>query len=158
MNRISRNLTMILRAERMIARRNMAVFRNQTGLMVFAGMVTGIAVVMFNIAGFFALRETMSPQAAAVIIALVNLVIAASLAGAASKLSATPELEPITEMRDLAIEDIEADLLDTVQEVREVAANVQRIARDPLGTALPALIIPALTSFLRNNRKGKGDT
>ncbi len=157
MNRIGRNLSIILRAERLIARRHMAVLRNQTGMLVFAALVGGIGLVMLNLAGFLALKETMSPQLAAFLVALANMVLALVLVALALKQSAEPELEPVTELRDLAIEDLEAELQGAVGEARDLArdlaGNVARMARDPFGTALPAMLIPLLTNLLRATRK-----
>lgn len=153
MNRISRNISIILRAERMIARRHMTVLRNQTGMLGFAALVAGIGLIMLNVAAFYTLRASLSPQVSALIVALVNLGLAALLVALAGKQSAETELEPLTEVRDLAIEDLEVELQGVVTEARELKDNVRRIARDPLGTALPAMLIPLLTSLLSHIRK-----
>lgn len=153
MSRISRNISIILRAERMMARRHMAVLRNQTGLLAFAALVAALGLVMLNVAAFFLLRSTLSPQAAALIVGAVNFGLAALLVFLANRQNAEQDLEPITELRDLAIEDLGVELQGTVDEAREVADNVRRIARDPLGTALPAMAIPLLTALLRSIKK-----
>ena len=152
-SRISRNISIILRAERMVARRHIAVLRNQTGLLAFAALVAAIGLVMLNIAGFFLLRATLSPQAATLIVGVVNFALAVLLVILATRQNAEQELEPITELRDLAIEDLGAEMQGTIDEAREVADNVRRIARDPLGTALPAMAIPLLSALLRSIKK-----
>ena len=152
MNRISRNISIVLRAERLMAQRRMAVMRTQAGLMAFAAIVGGLALVMLNVAGFFALRTTLSPQWAALIVAGVNIVLAAILIAAASRMSAKAELEPVTELRDMAIEEIETDLQAAAGEARELADNVRRIAQDPLGTMIPGVLLPLLTSFLKSDK------
>lgn len=153
MNRISRNISIILRAERAIARRRMALFRTQTGMMIAAGLMVGIAVVMLNVAGFFALNATYSPQSSALIVAAANLVLAGLLALMASRSSIEAELEPVTEVRDLAIQDLEAEFDGIAQEASHLANDVRRIARDPIGTVLPAMIGPLIAGAIRKNKK-----
>lgn len=153
MNRISRNIMIVLRTERMIARRHMAVIRNQTGLYAFAGLVSLIGLVMLNVAAFYALNTVMAAQFAALIVALGNLVLAGALVLIAGRLSPGKELEPVTELRDLAIAELEAEAELAVAEARELSANVRRIARDPLGTALPALLGPLISALLSGRKK-----
>ena len=153
MNRISRNISIVLRTERMIARRHMAVIRNQTGLYAFAGLVSLIGLVMLNVAAFYALITVMVAQFAALIVALGNLVLAGALVLIAGRLSPGKELEPVTELRDLAIAELEAEAELAVAEARELSANVRRIARDPLGTALPALLGPLISALLSGRKK-----
>lgn len=153
MNRISRNLSIIYRTERLIARRQMAVLRQQTGMMLFAGLMTGIGIIMLNVAAFYALSTTIAAHYAALIVALANLGLAAAVAAIATRMQADKELEPATEVRDLAIAELEADLEQIADEARELTRNVGRMARDPLGTALPALLGPLLTLLLKNSKK-----
>lgn len=153
MNRISRNLTILFRTERLIARRQMAVLRTQTGLMAFAGLVTGIAIIMLNVAAFFALETVMASYLAALTVALANVMVALVLVAVASRMSADKDLEPAVEVRDMALAEIEADLNEVAEEARELTRNVSRMARDPLGTALPALIGPLLSLLLKSKEK-----
>lgn len=157
MTRIGRNISIILRAERMIARRNMAVLRNQTGILVFAALVGVMGLVMLNIAAFLWLQVIWSPSLAALAVAAVNIVLAVLLVVIANRQSAESAVEPITELRDLAIEDLEVEMQGVVEELRDVAGNVRRMARDPLGTALPALAMPLIGIILRSLRKTDDD-
>ncbi|MFV0515450.1 MAG: hypothetical protein ACK5MY_17705 [Jhaorihella sp.] len=153
MNRISRNIAIVLRTERMIALRQIAVIRNQTGLYAFAGLVSLIGLVMLNLAAFFALEAVMVAQLAALIVALGNIVLAVLLVLVGRRLSPGKELEPVTELRDLAIAELEAEAELAVTEARELSANVRRIARDPLGTALPALLTALLSALTGGLKK-----
>ena len=148
-SRISRNISIVLRAERMITRRQMTILRNQTGMIALAALVATIGLVMLNIAGFFYLDQTMTPQGAALTVALVDMVLAVLVAVFAGRQNAKAELEPVTEVRDMAIEDLEAELQGTLGELREAGDNLRRIVRDPLGSALPAVVGPILTAALR---------
>lgn len=153
MRRISRNISIILRAERMIARRQMVLTLRQSGLYAFAGLVLLIALVMLNMAAFYALEARLTPQVAALLVALGNLALAVVLVLIAGRLKPGRELEPVTELRDLAISELEADAENAVAEARELSDNVRRIARDPLGAALPSLLGPLLSILLGNRKK-----
>ena len=153
MNRISRNISIIFKAERLIAQRRMAVLRKQTGMMVCAGIAAGMALVMLNAAAYFALAERMSPASAALIVALVNLLLATVLAYYANRISADKDVEGVVEVRDMAMEDLEAEIADATAEVKDIAESLRRVARDPIGTALPGLITPLVGALLKNLRK-----
>lgn len=149
MNRISRNISIILRAEQSIARRRMAVLRNQTGLMVFAGLIAVVGIIMLNVAAFYELSMTMSPQKSALIVALVNLVLAALLVFVATRMTAAQDIKPVEELRDLAISDLELEIQSAADELSEIGKSVRRMARDPLGSILPSVIAPLLASLIR---------
>ncbi|MDP5216225.1 phage holin family protein [Ruegeria sp. 2205SS24-7] len=153
MSRITRNLSIIYRTERLITRRQMAVFQQQTGLMLFAALITGIGIIMLNVAAYQALSLVMQSYLAAVVVAGANLVLAAILVSVASRMSAEKDVGPAIEMRDLAIAELESDLEEAVDEVRGISRQVTQIARDPLGSALPAIIGPLLSLLLKSAKK-----
>ncbi|MBK0326628.1 hypothetical protein I5535_04905 [Rhodobacteraceae bacterium F11138] len=153
MNRIGRNLSVLFRTERLIARRRMTVLRNQSALITFAALVASLGVIMLNVAGFFAMRQTMSPPMAALVIALIDVGLAALIMLLALRLNADSELEPVEELRDLAIAELETDVQLTVAEARELGADLRRVARDPLGSLLPGLLAPLLSILMGNNKK-----
>jgi HAMP domain-containing protein len=148
MNRISRNISIIVRAEQSIARRRMAVLRNQSGLMVFAGMIAVVGIIMLNVAGFYELSVTMTPQKSAFIVALVDMCMAVALVVAATRMSAAKDVQPVEELRDMAIGDLEVEIQSAVDEVRDMGNSVRRMARDPLGSLLPSVIAPLLASLI----------
>ena len=152
MNRISRNISIVLRAEQSIARRRMAVLRNQSGLMVFAGLVAVVGIIMLNVAAFYELSTTMSPQKSALIIALVNLVLAVVLVVIASRMSAAKDIQPMEELRDLAISDLEIEIQSATDELSDIGKSVRRMAHDPLGSLLPSVIVPLLAGLIRKSK------
>ncbi|MEM7074654.1 MAG: hypothetical protein AAGA28_04675 [Pseudomonadota bacterium] len=152
-SRISRNAHIALRAERIIARRRLAVIRSQTGLLAFAGALAGIGVLMANVGAFFWLAEGVGYASAGGILAAVNVGLAALLGLVASRMSADRDLEPVVELRDMAMEEIEAEVAEGVAEVRYLANNLRRIAADPFGAALPSLLGPVLTALVKSLRK-----
>lgn len=152
-SRIGRNAHIALRAERVITRRRLAVIRTQTGLMAFAGVMAGIGVVMINVGLFFWLTDSYGKAGAGGILAAVNLGLATVLVLVASRMSAEAELEPVIEVRDLAVEDIEAEIADGIEEAKGLVENVSRIASDPLGSLGPSLLGPVLSALIKSLSK-----
>lgn len=153
MNRISRNISIALRAERQIAQRHMAVIRNQTGLMAASGLIAGIGLIMVNVAAYFALSTSLSSYWSALIVGLVNFLLAIVIAVAANRLSADADVTGATEIRDMALEDIEAEFASAVAEVKNVASDIKQAVKNPLGSALPALVVPLVDTLLKSGKK-----
>lgn len=153
MNRISRNISIALRAERLIAQRHMAVLRNQTGLLAAAGLVAGIGLIMVNVAAYFALSNSLSPEWAALIVAVANFLLAVLLAMSANRMSADEDVQGATEVRDMAIEDLEAEIMSGVAEVKEVATDIRQMVKNPLGLVLPGMVGPLAEALLKSGKK-----
>lgn len=152
-NRIGRNAHIALRAERMIARRRLAMIRTQTGLLAFAGLVAGIGVMMVNVGLFFWLAQNFGNAGAGAILAAVNFALALVVGLAAARMSVEKELEPVIEVRDLAVEDIEAELADGLAEAKQFTEDIRRMASDPFGSALPSLLGPVLSILVKSVKK-----
>lgn len=153
MNKISRKISVAMRAERMIAHRRMEVIRTQTGLMAAAGLVAGIGLIMANVAAYFALTTALSPQVAAFIVALVNFALAILLGNYAGRMNADADVRGAIEVRDMAVEDIEADIEDALRDMKDVVTDVRQLVKNPLGSALPNLIGPLLGILMKSGRK-----
>ena len=153
MSRISRNISIILRSERLIAQRRMAVLRRQTGMMVAAGIAAGVGLIMLNVAAYFALVEYLSQPLSALCIALANIGVAAVLVSAANKQNVSTEVSAVTEVRDLAMADLELEIQDATEEAKVLAQSVHRMARDPFGTVAPGLISAVITAIVANLKK-----
>lgn len=148
MNHFSRNLTIIYRTERLIARRSLAVFQTQITLGVLAGVAALIGLVLLNVSLFFVLQARMSPAGAAAILSALNIALAGVIALIANRMSIEREIAPAVEVRDMAIEDLERDIEGATQEIRDIANGLKGLGRDPLGS-LSTLIIPLIGALLK---------
>lgn len=146
-SRLGRNLGAVIRAERLLARRQMQQFRRQSALMALGGLVALMGFVMLNIAGFYALKTLMTPYAAALSVAGADFALALLLILIAAR--PAPE-DPVADMRDLAMQELEQDLDAAADELQELSDDLRRLVRDPLGTALPALIGPLITMLVKS--------
>ncbi|CAD0186877.1 hypothetical protein RUESEDTHA_03788 [Ruegeria sp. THAF57] len=156
MSRISRNLSIILRAERLIAQRQVAVAAKRTGFYGAAGLAIGLAFVMLNVAGFFWLSASVSNAVAALIMAGVDLVVALLLALFANSMSSQTDISAVVELRDLALQDIETEIKDNLAEARDAVTGLRR---DPLGAVTPEIVSALLGALIKlsKSRKKSGD-
>ncbi|SFK59777.1 hypothetical protein [Shimia haliotis] len=152
-NRISRNISIILRSERLIAQRHMAVFRKQTGLVAAALVAAGVGLVMLNVAGFLALSEVMSGASAALIVALVNLVLAIGLVLTAGNASVGEEVDAVAEVRDMALEDLEAEVRAAANEAKTATDAIRNMAKNPLGAITPGLASALAKAIVKTSKK-----
>ncbi|TKZ17161.1 hypothetical protein FAP39_15365 [Shimia litoralis] len=150
MNRITRNISIVLRSERLIAQRHLAVLRRQTGLMAAAGIAGGVGLIMLNASAYLALSQSMSQPVAALIVALVNLGLAALLISLAGKSNADAETAPVAEVRDMALEDLEAELRVAATEAKEATDALKKMAHDPLGALAPGLAGTVVKAVMKN--------
>ena len=150
MNRISRNISIVLRSERLIAQRHLAVLRRQTGMMAAAGIAAGVGVIMLNVSAFLALSSSMSQPTAALIISIANLVVAAMLVSLAGKSNVEQETAPVVEVRDMALEDIEAELRAAANEAKATTDAIKGMARDPLGAIAPGIAGSVAKAVIKN--------
>lgn len=155
MSRISRNVSIILRTERLIAQRNLTVIVKRTGFFAAAGLAAGLAVIMLNVAGYLALSEMMSKPLAALVVAMVNVLVAIILAALASSFSAQADTAPVAELRDIAISDIESEIQDALAEARRTAKDLQQMSRDPLGAIAPGLVGVIVNALLKHLKSAK---
>ncbi|MTI01017.1 phage holin family protein [Roseibium sp. RKSG952] len=159
--RIGRNANIAFRAEKTISRRRFAVLRMQTGMLAAAGLLAGIGIIMLNVAVFFVIAEHVGNANAGLILAAGDFVIAVILVMVAMRMTAESELEPLVEVRDIAIADIEADLEEAFDELTDIADGVRQIIRDPLGALMGGLAGPLLAALFRSvnsdNQKDKGE-
>ncbi|WIY23939.1 phage holin family protein [Parasedimentitalea psychrophila] len=150
MNRISRNISIIMRAERLIAQRHLAILRRQTGLLAAAGLVAGLGIIMLNMAAYLGLADVVSKPLAALIVAAVNLVLAGILASIAGNANFEAETAPVAEVRDLAMEDLEAEFQVAVGEAKAAVDGIKRMANDPLGMIVPGVAGAVAKAVVKN--------
>ncbi len=152
MSRISRNISIVLRAERLIAQRHVAVAARRTGFYAAAGLAVGLAVIMLNVAGFFWLSASLSKPLAALIMAGANLLLAVILALLANTQNAQVDTTAAVELRDMALQDIETEVKDTLTEARNTVTGIRR---DPLGALSPDIISAILGVLIKYAKRRK---
>ncbi|PYG28004.1 phage holin family protein [Pelagimonas varians] len=150
MSRISRNISIIIRSERLIAQRHLAVLRQQTIMIAAAGIAAGVGLIMLNVSAYLALSDIVSQSAAALIVAVVNVVLAGILIAVAGKSNVEQETAPVAEVRDMALEDLEAEILSAAAEAKAATDALRQMAKNPLGTIAPGLAGTVVSAVVKN--------
>ena len=100
----------------------------QQALLSVAGLLLAVVVAaMIDVALYLFLAEYMHGYAAALIVAALNAILAIGLLVAASKTQPGAEAALVEEVRDLASEQIEADVDAVRRDFDRLSADVQRI-------------------------------
>ncbi len=153
MNRISRNISIIIKAERLIAQRRLAVMIRQTGFMAAAGIAAAIGLVLLNVAAYIALSQSIDPALAALLVAFGNFFIAILLMLMAKKSNGDSEIAAVSEVRDIAMDDLELELNAAGEQLKATAQNLRSMAKDPLGSIAPGLIGALAGALLKQFKK-----
>jgi len=136
MSRILRDLRIIVQSERLIAQRQFAVVRTRSGLLALAGGAASIGVVMLNVAAFYALRDPLGGAMSALAVAAADFVLAGLLVAVAVRINADRETESATQVRDMAIADLEREVQLATRDLELARAQLGAFARDPGGMVL----------------------
>ena len=156
MSRVRRNLQLLWRSERVMAEARLKLISRKLVLAVIAGIACLIAVSMLNLAAYLALITVVSKPLAALIVAVINLVIAGLLVAIAQGLQPGPEEEMLREVRDIAlgdlgseVDDVQAQLLQLREDVEGMRASVTQFVQRPLDVLSPTMIMPALSAIAK---------
>ena len=156
MSRVRRNLQLLWRSERVMAEARLKLISRKLVLAVIAGIACLIAVSMLNLAAYLALITVVSKPLAALIVAVINLVIAGLMVAIAQGLQPGPEEEMLREVRDIAlgdlgseVDDVQAQLLRLREDVEGVRASITQFVQRPLDALSPTMIMPALSAIAK---------
>lgn len=140
-----KNLRLLWRTDRIIAEMRLNHMLVGLGLRAFAALIAAFALLMFELAAYFALVQQLSAISAALILGAVNLAIALILAFIASRRSLGQELTLANQIHDSAIDALQV-------EAQAAHSQVNRLLQHPLEGVLP-LIIPLITAAISYLRK-----
>jgi hypothetical protein len=129
-------------------------------LRIFAGIMAVFALLMLNLAGYFALAPLTGPAWAAVALAAIDLALAAVMLLLASATKPSRDLDLAREVRQTALASLEAharDMQSQVTELRDelcaIRGTLARLAHNPLDTLLPAIVVPVTRALLKALRR-----
>lgn len=164
MDSIARNLRVLWRAESIIADIKLRRLIMRSSLWGIAALLGLFAFLMGNLAVFFALQQAWGPVWAAAAVAGGNFALALILVLVAHRNPSEREMELATEVRDLALQELQADaaalqehVLEIREEVRGIRQGIGNFVRHPLDTVLPSLLVPLAGAILKGLRKAGED-
>jgi hypothetical protein len=152
-SRLIGQLHVLWRTERIIAELRLRRLIGSIGLQALALFVLGIALLLFEFAGYLMLAEIWGAVASAALIGLLNLVIAGVLMLLALRRPASQELAFAS--------DVQRDAMTALQaELRSTETNAPATLRAAVeSAAIPLLLplIPLVLSRLRGQHKAEKD-
>jgi len=162
MSRVTRNLQLLLRSERVLAEMQLKLMTRKAVLGAAAAIATLLALAMFNVAGYFALAQPLGSPSAALIVGLVDTLIAGLLVVVAQALQSGPEEDMVREIREMALSELGTEIDDVQQRVAQMGENVETVRSNvanfvqrPLDVLLPQLIVPAISAVTKLARASK---
>lgn len=122
-----RKVRVLTKAELLLVKIELRTLLQQALLSVAGLLLAVVAAAMIDAALYLFLAEHMHGYAAALIVAALNSILAIGLFVAASKTQPGAETAIVEEFRDLAAEQIEADVDGVRRDFDKLSADVQRI-------------------------------
>jgi len=164
MNDFFQKLQIFSRTEMAILRITINTVSRQIILFAVGIVLILLAVAMFNVGMYMSLSEKFGVDAAAFAVAAFNGVLAVLIMIVANRTKPGPEADMAKEIRDLAINEINADVDKIRQNFNEVKTDVQRIRsgfgsllgggdKSSLGLLSFAPLIEILISSLRKSKQ-----
>ena len=157
-----RDLQILRKADLLIGKIWLNVLARRIGLFAFAGLIGVFGLGMANVAGFYALQNSLGVIWAATVVAIMDFAIALIVLLVGSRTRPGPEIEVAFEVRRTALESIQEDArdlkltIDTLgQEIKNVKQNITAVVHNPLDVAAEKLLVPAALSLLRGLRSKK---
>jgi len=158
-------LRILASAEMNLARVKSRRLVNRAIFFAIAAGLFLLAVVMINIGAYQWLSERYSPSDSAFLVAAGNAVLALLLGIIGWRVKAGPEEEMAREIREMALEELTADIDELQQEVSKVGNDVQRIrsgfsiltkgGQIGVGLASLAPLIKTVVDSIKEHRKEK---
>ena len=148
MRRIIRHIRILWRTESLLTELRIAVVTKKVALLVCAGLVGAFALAMVNFAMFFALQPIWGAAVAALAVAFADLVAAGLLLVLAQSTKPGLEAQMLREVRDLALQDLEAEAAGIEAELASARDQVKDLVQHPLGAIAPAIVVPLVKSII----------
>jgi hypothetical protein len=149
-SRLIQHAHLVWRTERVMAELRLKRLLGSLGLQALAALMAGFALALFEGAAYFALIQTWSATASAVILGLGNLVLAGLLMLFAAHRPAGPELGLANEVHREALNALTA-------EIHQAETEAPASLRTALEGAVIPLLLPLIPLVIQRVRKHKAE-
>ena len=106
-------------------------------------------LVMLTLAVFFALVPYLGQSLAALTVSGIDLALAGALLVYGRSLKPAPEVEMVREMRDMALSNIEDEVVRVEADLVAIKNDVHKLIRNPVDVLLPHAIGPLVSAVTR---------
>ncbi len=149
MENFMRSLKLLWRSERLLAEHQLKLGTQRIVFIALAALVAVFGLAMLSMAAFFALVPYWGHALAALVVGGTDFILAAVLVIYAGSLKPGKEVEMVTEVRDMALNDIEEEVALAEAELVSLKDDVQKFIRNPVDALLPSVIVPLLSAIAR---------
>lgn len=153
MQRVFRHLRILWRVESTIVEARLRITMRRSVLYALAGLIAVFGLGMLNVVAFFALEPHWGPAWAAFAAALGDFALSVVMVAIAVTARPASDLNTAIDLRQAAIDGLEGEF----SQLQEPLAWLSRAARNPIDTALPAIVVPLITAIVRGLRKNKAE-
>ena len=150
MGRIIRHLRILWRAESLLAEMRIANATKKIALFAGAGLVAAFGIAMLNFAAFLALQAAWGAPVAALLVALTDQLGAGLILAYALRAKPTNEAAMLREVRDMALQDLEAEAAGIEADIAKLRDHLQSFATQPLSALAPNALWPFVLSLLKS--------
>lgn len=155
MDNFVQSLKVLWRSERLIRQNDFRLGSRKIQFNAMAGLVGLFGLVMLSLAVFFALVPIWGHALAALAVGGADLVLAGGLIAYAQSLKPSEEMGMVTEVRDMALRNMEDELLRAEAELVSLKNQVRSFVRNPAGALLPGAAGMLASAVVRGVRSAK---
>lgn len=149
MQSLFRHLRILLRLESTIIEMRLRTAIRSAVLLALAALIAVFGLGMLNVAAYVGLQPILGSLWAAIAAAGGDFVIAIIIVVIALAAKPTAEINTAIELRQAAVEGLETEFAN----LEGRFSFLSRLARNPLDTAIPTILVPLITAIIRALRK-----
>ena len=152
MRTVVRHLRIVWCAESLLAEIRLVTMAKKIALIGFAGLIGAFGIAVLNAAVFFWLQVHLGSAIAALWVALGDFGIAAIMLVYGLALKAGTETGMLREVRDLALQDLEAEAAGVEQDLASMRDLFKDFVQHPLNSIMPPVVLSLLRSVVSSLR------
>jgi len=163
MSNTTQNLKILWESERILRSAQWRVTSQKVNFAVVAGIAGLFGLGMINLALFYWLEIALGKPQAALLVAIIDILIAVVLLLVANAIKPAPELDMVKGFRDSAMSDLEGEAQVALASLAQIADDIQGVQKtitgfvqNPASALSPSVLVPAistLSSILGSGKK-----
>jgi hypothetical protein len=120
-------LRILFRAEFILVRLHLRRAVKQTALFVVAGLLSVLSAAMLNVALYFYLVPRLDGAGAALVVALIDLILAAAAIAFAGRMALGPEEASAKVLADLSMTELASDIGHATKQIRDLEDDIRQV-------------------------------
>ena len=149
MNELVVKLRLLAKAEFILLRLHLNRAAKQAAFYLVAALMAVLAVGMLNIALYLYLQPMLERPRSALVVAIIDIALAAVVIRVASRLHLGPEAEAANALRELTMNELVADIDRVKNQIADLSADIKQIRSTVSGfMGLGSIGLPAILQWL----------